>query len=48
MCLQKLASIKVDPAKFASASMQVNKHKNRLVNVLPRKSNIDTMKRAVQ
>jgi len=33
--LQRLASMKVNPMKFVSASLPVNKFKNRLVNILP-------------
>jgi netrin-G3 ligand len=32
---KKLSNVKVDPAKFGSANYAVNKHKNRLVNILP-------------
>ncbi|ELU00302.1 hypothetical protein CAPTEDRAFT_229069 [Capitella teleta] len=35
---EKLASVKANPSRFASASLAVNKFKNRLVNILPYES----------
>ncbi|ESN90402.1 hypothetical protein HELRODRAFT_186608 [Helobdella robusta] len=35
---KKLSSIKINPSRFASASLPVNKLKNRLVNILPYES----------
>ena len=32
---KNLANVKAEPARFVSASLQVNKFKNRLVNILP-------------
>ena len=32
---QKLANVKANPSRFVSASLAVNKFKNRLVNILP-------------
>ena len=35
---KNLANVKAEPARFVSASLQVNKFKNRLVNILPYES----------
>lgn len=35
MEFKKLTNIKTDSARFATANLQVNKHKNRLVHILP-------------